>query len=89
MSKQQLTLWKREQWWSLGQCSALNPALALLPSSRERSSGMQDCGSRSGRTEDCIKGEGDGAASLIIIKNRLKETLAFSIVINELFNFRP
>lgn len=34
------------------------------------------------------KGEGDGAASLIVIKNRLKETLAFSIVINELFNFR-
>lgn len=48
----------------------------------------KDCGSQSGRTADCIKGEGDGAASLITIKNRLKESLAFSMVINELFNFR-
>lgn len=35
-----------------------------------------------------MKGERDCAASLIMIKNRLKESLAFSIVINELFNFR-
>lgn len=62
--------------------------MPLLPSREERSSGRQDCGSHTGRTEDGINGEGDGAASLIMIKNRLKESLAFSIVINELFNFR-
>lgn len=61
--------------------------MLLLPSGEERTSGRQDCGSHFGRT-DYMKGERDCAASLIMIKNRLKESLAFSIVINELFNFR-
>lgn len=59
----------------------------LLPSREERARGRQDCGFHFGRT-DYIKGERDCAASLIMIKNMLKESLAFSIVINELFNFR-